>query len=83
MATKVTKSDTEPTNTNGKAPKQRKTSTKLNLKTNNKNSKASTKNVLSRKEKLEAVRKANQALMKALELMSQRNGNATDAQSDI
>lgn len=51
--------------------------------TKNKRTQVSAKKVLSRKEKLEAVRKANQALMKALELISQRNGNVTDVQSDI
>jgi hypothetical protein len=46
-----------------------------------KNSKSSSSKNLSRKEKLEAVRKANQALLKAIALMSQ-HGNE-NAQSDI
>jgi hypothetical protein len=37
---------------------------------------------LSRKQKLEAVRKANQALLKALEY-KQRNIDQLDAQSDV
>ncbi|WP_448282987.1 hypothetical protein [Phormidesmis priestleyi] len=39
------------------------------------------KKTLSRKEKLESVRKANQALLKALALMA--GDNETDAQSDV
>lgn len=45
--------------------------------------KASTKKLLSRQEKLEAARKANQAMMKAWELISQRSGNGTDAKSNV
>ena len=46
-------------------------------------SKASTKKALSRKEKLEAAKKANQAMMKAWELIAQRNGSNADAQSNL
>lgn len=50
--------------------------TKPKSKTNGrKTSKASIKKALSRKEKLEAARKANQAMMKAWKLISQRNDN--------
>jgi hypothetical protein len=43
---------------------------------------ASAETRLSRKQKLEAVRKANQALLKALEY-KQRNNDPSDAQSDV
>jgi hypothetical protein len=66
MATKPTRNSTDPTSTEDKAAKAKTKST----------SKKAAKKVLSRKEKLESIRKANQALLKALELMSH-------AQSDI
>lgn len=43
----------------------------------------STKKVLSRKEKLEAAKKANQAMMRAWKLISQRKTSDTDAEGDI
>lgn len=84
MATKQSKNNTALTNINGNEPEKRKAlaKPKSNIR-GRKGSKALTKKVLSRKEKLESVKKANQALMKALELMSQRNGNTTNAQTDI
>lgn len=48
-----------------------------------KSSRTSTKKILSRREKLVTVKKANQALMKALNLMLQRNSSTTDAPCDI
>lgn len=42
-----------------------------------------TRKGLSRQEKLEAVRKANQALLQVLKSMSQRDIDAADAKSDI
>jgi hypothetical protein len=41
------------------------------------------KRVLTRKEKLEAAKKANQAMMKAWKLISQRKDNGTDAESNF
>lgn len=77
MATKPMRSSTDPTSTEDNVPKRRRTSAKAKTRsTNKKAAKASAKRVLSRKERLESVRKANQALLKALELMSH-------AQSDI
>jgi hypothetical protein len=71
MATKPTRNSTDPTSTEDKAPKRRRTTAKAKAKsTSKKATKASAKGVLSRKERLESVRKANQALLKALELMS-------------
>ena len=48
-----------------------------------KDSKASLKKVLSHEEKLEAARRANLAMMKAWELISQRNDSGTDDQSNV
>jgi hypothetical protein len=74
MATKSSKNHTSPTDMNGNEPEKCQDSAKPNSKIRaRKGSKTSTKKVLSRQEKLESVKKANQALMKALELMSQRN----------
>ncbi len=47
-----------------------------------KSSRTSTKKMLSRREKLVAVKKANQGLMKALNLMSQRNSSTADTLGD-
>jgi hypothetical protein len=80
MDTKSARGSTGTTPTNGNAPKRRRTSAKAKSKsTSKKAAKALEKRALSRKEKLDSVRKANQALLKALELLSQHNGNVTDA----
>jgi hypothetical protein len=84
MATEQSKKNIAPININGDELENREASAKPKSKTRGeKTSKASTQEVLSRKEKLESVKKANQALMKALELMSQRNGNKANDQGDI
>ncbi len=84
MATKPSESNTTSIAMNGNEPEKGKASAKPKSKGRRKNSsKASTKKLLSRKEKLESVKKANQALLKALELMSQRNGTTANAESDV
>jgi hypothetical protein len=45
--------------------------------------KAAKKKALSREEKFEASKKANQAMMKAWKLISQRNSNSPDAKDYI
>jgi len=45
--------------------------------------KTAKKKSLSRKEKFEASKKANQAMMKAWKLISQRSSNSTDAKDHI
>lgn len=45
--------------------------------------KTAKKKALSRKEKLEASKKANQAMMKAWKLISQRSFNSPDAKDHI
>ncbi|WP_434686135.1 hypothetical protein [Pseudanabaena minima] len=45
--------------------------------------KTAKKKVLSRKEKIEASKKANQAMMKAWKLISQRSSNSSDAKDHI
>ncbi|HBC43089.1 MAG TPA: hypothetical protein DCZ88_14700 [Pseudanabaena sp.] len=45
--------------------------------------KTAKKKVLSRKEKIEASKKANQAMMKAWKLISQRSSNSPDAKDHI
>lgn len=68
MATNSAKNGANSDTTNNDARKRRKTTTKKPL---------------SRKEKLEAVRKANAALMKAWELMSQRQSSETNAEDSF
>ncbi|MCD8487764.1 MAG: hypothetical protein LRZ84_13785 [Desertifilum sp.] len=41
------------------------------------------KKVLSRKDKLEAAKKANKAMMQAWKLISQRQNSEVDAESDV
>jgi hypothetical protein len=84
MATEQSQKNIAPTDINGNEPEQREASAKPKSKIRGeKGSTASTPEMLSRKEKLESVKKANQALMKALELMSQRTGNKANDQGDI
>lgn|GEM_PF-4640049 len=45
--------------------------------------KTSSKKTLGRKEKLEAVRKANQSMMKAWELISQRMNSESNVQDNL
>ncbi len=84
MATKTARGSVDPINASSSTPKRRKTSTKVKSESiDRKVATALEKKSLSHKKKLESVRKANQALLKALELMSQHSGSAIDAQSDI
>lgn len=84
MATKPSSSDTIPITMNGNEAEKDQASVEPKSKgQGKKSSKASKKNLLSHKEKLESVKKANQALLKALELMSRRNGTTANAESDV
>jgi hypothetical protein len=84
MARKLTKSVTDSAPTNGSKAKRDRASAKSKTSTNGrKTPKASGKKTLSREEKLEAIRKANQAMMKAWELISQRKNSEIDAQDNI
>lgn len=84
MATKPSKSDTTSIAMNGSESEKGQASVKPKSKgKGKKSSEGSAKKLLSRKEKLESVKKANQALLKALELMSQRDGNTANGESDI
>jgi hypothetical protein len=56
---------------------------KASAKADGKASKASAKKVLSRKEKLEAAERANQAMMKAWKLISQREPDNTNGESNV
>jgi hypothetical protein len=77
MTTKTIASSPDST-TASNAPKRRKSSAKAKSKNTSKTiDKASDKKVLSRKEKLESIKKANQALLKAIALMSPHNDSIT------
>jgi hypothetical protein len=77
MAKKMSESNSDLSATNGSLPKGAKGNGKKGSKTSSK------KRVLTRKEKLEAAKKANQAMMKAWKLISQRKDNGTDAESNF
>jgi hypothetical protein len=71
MATKTAKSSGDPINASSSTSKRRKTSTKVKSESIDREvAIVLEKKSLSHKKKLESVRKANQALLKALALMS-------------
>jgi len=77
MPKKMSKSNSAPSSANDNLPTEAKANGK-------KTGKALTKKrVLARKEKLEAAKRANQAMMKAWKLISQRKNSDTDVEGNI
>jgi Cu2+-containing amine oxidase len=77
MPKKMSKSSSVPSSANANLPIEAKANGK-------KTGKALTKKrVLTRKEKLEAAKKANQAMMRAWKLISQRKNSDTDVESNV
>ncbi len=78
-ATRVTENElkSDLSVSNGNLPKEVKANGRKSAKT------ATKRRVLTRKEKLEAAKKANQAMMNAWKLISQRKDSGRDAESNV
>jgi hypothetical protein len=77
MPKKVSKSNSAPSSANDNLPTEAKANSRKTGKVLTK------KRVLTRKEKLEAAKKANQAMMRAWKLISQRKNSDTDVEDNI